>query len=74
MLTQGLFIKAGAGYSALSADDGVDSGTDSGFGVLGGVGYDIRVGRNLSLTPVANWFRGGFDGGSANVLQIGLGH
>jgi hypothetical protein len=73
MLTQGLFIKAGAGYSALSADDGTDSGTDSGFGILGGVGYDIRVGRNLSLTPVANWFRGGFEGGSANVLQIGLG-
>jgi hypothetical protein len=73
MVTNGLFIKAGAGYSALSADDGVSSATDSGFGVLGGLGYDIQVGRNLSLTPVANWFRGGFDGGSANVLQIGLG-
>jgi hypothetical protein len=22
---------------------------------------------------VANWFRGSFDGGSANVLQFGLG-
>ncbi len=73
MANNGLFIKAGAGYSALSADDGVDSATDTGFGILGGVGYDIRVGRNMSLTPVANWFRGGFDGGSANVLQIGLG-
>ena len=73
MATNGLFIMAGAGYSALSADDGVSSATDSGFGILGGVGYDVRVGRNLSITPVANWFRGGFDGGSANVLQLGLG-
>lgn len=69
MVTNGLFVKAGAGYSGL--DNGF--GGSSGFGMLGGVGYDVRVGRNLSLTPVANWFRGSFDGGSANVLQIGLG-
>lgn len=73
MATQGLFIKGGAGYSVLSLDTGTGNGNDSGFGILGGVGYDIRVGRNLSITPVANWFRGGFDGGSANVLQIGMG-
>jgi hypothetical protein len=73
MPTQGLFVKAGAGYSNLRADDGVSSASDGGFGILGGVGYDIRAGRNLSITPVANWFRGGFEGGSANVLQLGLG-
>jgi hypothetical protein len=73
MATQGLFIKAGAGYSVLSADDGTGSASDTGFGLLGGVGYDVRVGRNLSITPVANYFRGGFEGGSANVLQIGVG-
>jgi Outer membrane protein beta-barrel domain len=73
MPTQGLFIKAGAGYSMLGVDDGVTSADDTGFGLLGGVGYDLRVGRNLSITPVANWFRGGFDGGSANVLQFGVG-
>jgi hypothetical protein len=69
MATNGMFVKAGAGYSALDAGGG---GTN-GFGVLGGVGYDIRMTPSLSITPVANWFRGGFDGGSANVLQIGLG-
>jgi outer membrane protein with beta-barrel domain len=73
MATQGLFIKAGGGYSNLSADDGTISASDGGFGWLAGVGYDIRVGRNLSMTPVANWFRGGFENGSANVLQFGLG-
>ncbi|MDQ3223303.1 MAG: hypothetical protein M3Q75_07530 [Gemmatimonadota bacterium] len=69
MTTNGLFVKAGAGYSVL--DDSFSS--TSGFGLLGGVGYDVRVSRNLSVTPVANWFRGSFDGGSANVLQIGMG-
>ena len=69
MVTNGLFVKAGAGYSSIDAGTG---GTN-GFGVLGGVGYDVRMNKNLSITPVANWFRGGFDGGSANVLQIGVG-
>ena len=69
MATNGMFVKAGAGYSALDAGGG---GTN-GFGFLGGLGYDVRMSRNLSITPVANWFRGGFDGGSANVLQIGVG-
>ena len=68
-MTNGMFVKAGAGYSVL--DSGIAS--TSGFGLLGGVGYDVRVGRNLSITPVANWFRGSFDGSSANVLQIGMG-
>jgi len=73
MATQGLFIKAGAGYSILSVEDDFGDANDSGLGVLAGVGYDVRVGRKLSITPVANWFRGGFDGGSANVLQLGVG-
>jgi hypothetical protein len=73
MPTQGLFLKGGAGYSNLRADDGVNTASDGGLGILGGVGYDVRVGRNLSITPVANWFRGGFNNGSADVLQIGVG-
>jgi hypothetical protein len=73
MPTQGLFIKAGAGYSVLSTDDGTGTSDDSGLGLLGGVGYDVRVGKNLSITPVANWFHGGFSGISANVLQFGVG-
>jgi hypothetical protein len=74
MVTSGLFIKGGVGYSTLRLDDDtVGDASDSGFGLLAGLGYDVRVGRSLSITPVANWFRGGFDGGSANVLQFGLG-
>jgi hypothetical protein len=73
MASMGLFVKGGAGYSALNASSDVGSGTESGFGMILGAGYDVRVARNLSITPVANWFRGSFDGGSANVLQLGVG-
>ena len=73
MASTGLFVKGGAGYSILDASTDIGSGSESGFGMILGAGYDVRVTRNLSITPVANWFRGGFDGGSANVLQIGLG-
>jgi hypothetical protein len=69
MATNGLFLKGGVGYSVL--DNGFAN--ESGFGMIAGLGYDVRVGRNLSMTPVANWFRGSFSGGSANVLQLGLG-
>ena len=62
-------MKGGVGYSVL--DNGFAN--ESGFGMIAGLGYDVRVGRNLSMTPVANWFRGSFSGASANVLQLGLG-
>jgi hypothetical protein len=73
MTASGFFLKGGAGYSVLSEEDGFGTGSESGFGLLAGLGYDVRVGHNLSITPVANWFRGGFDGGSTNVLQFGVG-
>ena len=69
----GLFVKGGAGYAFLHASASGVGDTESGLGLLTGVGYDLRVGRNLSLTPVANWFYGNFSGGSSNVIQIGLG-
>ena len=60
-------------YSRLSADNGIVSASNDGFGVLMGVGYDMRVARTTSITPVFNYFRGAFDSGSADVFQLGLG-
>jgi hypothetical protein len=57
----------------MSADDGAVSASDGGFGLLAGIGYDMRVSPNTSLTPVLNYFRGSFEGGSADVVQLGLG-
>jgi hypothetical protein len=70
MSTSGLFVKGGFGYSVL---DDTFFGNSTGFGMLGGIGYDVRVGRNLSITPVANWYRGSFQGGGLHVFELGLG-
>jgi Outer membrane protein beta-barrel domain len=72
-LESGMFVKGGLGYSRMAADNGGDGASDGGFGLLAGVGFDMRVGGNTSLTPVLNYFRGSFEGGSADVFQIGLG-
>lgn len=37
-----------------------------------GIGYDIRVGKNFSLTPFLNGVGGSFNGNGANFNQIGL--
>lgn len=53
----GFFFKGGVGFSTFRAHDG---GTIDGTGVgfVTGLGYDVRVGRNVSLTPVANFYFG----------------
>ena len=70
----GFWLTGGAGLASLSADAGIGgSDTETGFAVLAGLGYDLRVGRNLSLVPSATWQFANFDGGGANVLQVALG-
>ena len=60
------------------------SATGSAIGLTAGLGYDFRVGRNLSLTPYLNYLRSGkgelevndISSGfnvSSNILQVGLG-
>ncbi len=43
-----LFVKGGFGISSI--EHGVGNDTD-GIGVTGGVGYDLRIGNNLYVTP-----------------------
>jgi hypothetical protein len=54
------------------------------FGLSAGVGYDIRVGRNISITPIADFLFGGsrdlqYQGATVvpgvgnNVFSVGLG-
>lgn len=72
--TGGFFVKGGAGLSTISLDAGIGgSDSETGFGWGGGVGYDVRVGDNFSITPVVSYFRGEFDGFSTNVLQLAFG-
>jgi hypothetical protein len=68
----GLFLKGGVGIGGYSADAGpLGDEQDSGLGLHGGIGYDVRVGRNLSITPAAGIFWVNLDAGDANVLYAG---
>jgi hypothetical protein len=59
----GFFIKGGVGLSFLDTEfrDGTTAVTvdlGDGPGVILGVGYDVRVGRNISITPGVNFWYG----------------
>jgi len=80
----GLFMKGGAGFSRYAMRGGFVDWTGGGFGLVLGAGYDMRIGRNVSLTPVVNLFGGslgtvdasgyvGSGGYSHNVVQLALG-
>lgn len=51
----GLFLKGGVGLSRTGTSVSGGSGIgENGFAYLFGAGYDIRLGRTVSLTPVLN--------------------
>lgn len=72
--SSGLFLRGGIGVATLSASSGGSSASQSGFGVTFGLGYDVRVGTNMSITPVANYNWGNLGSGvKQNIFQIALG-
>jgi len=72
--TGGLFLTGGLGLGTVSAGvSGFGSASETGVAALLGLGYDIAVGRTISLTPYWNGFALNYSGGDANVGQIGLG-
>lgn len=58
----GFFLKGGVGLSYVDTDFQAGSLSvnisKTGWGVLAGAGYDIRVGRNFSITPCVNFHYG----------------
>ena len=83
MATGGLFLKGGLGFATYSEQNGGEL-TSDGVGLLLGGGYDIRVSRNFSLTPVVSFYLGTggdleFDGTTVaegwnqNVIEFALG-
>ena len=72
--TGAFFMTGGLGLGTVSAGvSGFGSASETGVAALLGLGYDIRVGRTVSLTPYWNGFALSYSGGDANVGQIGLG-
>ncbi len=71
--TGGFFLLGGLGLGTIHAEiDGFGSDTETGGGALLGLGYDIRVGDNVSLTPFWNGFAARTSNADANVGQLGL--
>ena len=71
--TSGFFLKGGAGFSTTSISFWGLTVEETGLGLIGGLGYDQRLGTNFSLSPYANYVRNSYDGGSTNVMQLGVG-
>jgi hypothetical protein len=67
MVRSGFFLKGGVGIAFFSTSpNNSGSGADgAGVGFTVGAGYDLRVGRNISLTPVGNLVYG-----SVGDLQV----
>jgi len=71
--TGGFFLIGGLGLGTVSANvSGFGSASETGAGALLGLGYDLRVGRNVSLTPYWNGFAMNSSSDDANVGQLGL--
>jgi hypothetical protein len=81
---RGLFIKGGAGLSRADFDIGGETVDGIGWGLMGGLGFDIPIGRSAAITPVATFWFGKpgtlkFEGIDVlhnfrhNVVEIGVG-
>ncbi len=70
--SSGFFLTAGGGLGSIAVSDGFVTDSETGVGLLFGLGWDVRVGRNVSLTPFYNGFAVGVDSGTFFVDQFGL--
>jgi hypothetical protein len=56
--TGGFFLKGGAGVALFSSEIEGEQLEGVGAGFFAGLGYDLRVGRMISLTPSATFYMG----------------
>lgn len=69
----GLFIKGGLGFYSFTAQDtNGDEATSSAPAIVLGVGYDIRVGRMISITPVLTIVQSGAGDLEFNSVATGV--
>ncbi len=58
MVESGLFVTGGFGGSTYELSNSGNHASASGFGISLGVGYDIRVARMFSITPIGHFIWG----------------
>ena len=72
--TGGFFLQGGLGVGVVELNvAGLGSESETGGSAILGLGYDVRVARNVSLTPYWNGVAINNSTGDANFGQIGLG-
>ena len=70
--TGGFFLTGGLGYGSITGSAGGFSATENGAGAILGMGYDVRIARNMSVTPYWNAYAMKNSNTDANVGQIGV--
>jgi len=69
----GFFVTGGVGLGTVTGEiSGFGSHTETGLGMLLGMGWDIRVAKNVSMTPFWNGYAMQNNNTDANVGQVGL--
>jgi hypothetical protein len=71
--TSGFFLKGGIGWARLALESGGVTLATNGGGAVFGIGYDWRVGDNVSVNPVLNFSAASYDGGNTNVTELAVG-
>lgn len=72
MAKGGFFLQSGIGVASLQVSGSAGSGSDDGTAFLGGIGYDIRIRKNMSITPYLSHIASSFKDGEMNQNQIGV--
>ena len=71
--TSGFFLNGGIGLGSVSIGSGSTAISETGVGAMLGLGWDVRISRNVSLTPFWNGSGISTDTANVNFGQIGLG-
>jgi opacity protein-like surface antigen len=72
-LNSGFFLNAGIGLGTISVSETFSSESETGVGMMLGLGWDLRVSDNVSLTPFWNGAAVAGSNFDANFGQFGLG-
>ena len=70
--TGGFFLTGGLGVGSITGAASGYTATETGVGMVFGLGYDVRITRNSSLTPYWSGFAMKSSNADANVGQVGL--
>lgn len=72
-VARGFYLSGGLGVGRITFKEGSVSLSEDGTSAILGLGYDIRVGKNFSITPFLNGVGASFDGNRSDFNQVGIG-